>query len=133
MAHLQGGSFKNGFATALLFATAAEVYRNYVGFSATAEPGEAVQGNAAKCGGDGASCYLFDQEGVRADKIPAKIEAQNVIGINKPISPEDGFFTGKQGGWISRTLNQVPGINNVARLHDTFFSPNGLNLRLSVM
>jgi hypothetical protein len=127
MAHLQGGSFKNGFATALAFASAAEAYRSYVGFEATAEPGKAVEGNAAGCGSDGASCFNFDpQESPRADKIPSDWEGKNVSGFNKPVTSEDGFFNGKQGGWISRTLNQVPGINNVARLHDTFLSPNSL-------
>lgn len=125
MAHLQGGSFKNGFATALVFATAAEAYRSYVGFEATAEPGEAVKGNAAECSTAGASCFNFDpQDSPRADKIPSNWEDKSVVGINKSVTGDDGFFTGKQGGWISRTLNQVPGINNVARMHDTFFSPN---------
>lgn len=125
MAHLQGASFKNGFTTALIFASAAETYRSYVGFEATAEPGEAVKGNAAECGSAGASCYNFESEGARAGKIPASWESKGVVGVNEPVTSEDGFFNGKQGGWISRTLNQVPGINNVARLHDTFFSPNG--------
>jgi hypothetical protein len=124
MAHLQGGSFKKGFATALVFAGAAEAYRSYVGFEATAEPGKAVEGNAAGCGSDGASCFEFDEKGARVDKIPSDWEGKNVIGFNKPVTSEDGFFNGKQGGWISRSLNQVPGINNVARLHDTLFSPN---------
>ena len=128
MAHLQGGSFKNGFATALVFATAAEAYRSYVGFEATAEPGEAVKGNAAECNTSGSSCFLFDEKGARFDKIPADWEGKNVIGINGPVTSDDSFFTGKQGGWISRTLNQIPGMNNVARLHDTFFSPgNGFS------
>jgi hypothetical protein len=95
-----------------------------VGFEATAEPGEAVKGNASECNASGSSCFLFDEKGARFDKIPADWEGKNVIGINTPVTGDDGFFTGKQGGWISRTLNQVPGMNNVARLHDTFFAPN---------
>jgi hypothetical protein len=128
MAHLQGGSFKNGFATALVFASAAEAYRSYVGFEATAEPGKAIEGNAADCSTAGSSCFEFESQGPRSDKIPSAWEGKNVIGINKPVANDDGFFTGKQGGWISRTLNQFPGMNNVARLHDTFFPPNGSGL-----
>jgi hypothetical protein len=124
MSKLQGGSFAQGFKTAFIMATAAELYKNYVGFEATAESGENQPANGLPCNEEGSSCFKYTGPD---GKLPANWENKNVIGLGgEPLRQDDGFFNVKQSGPISRALNMMPGMNNIARLHDTFFGPNGL-------
>jgi hypothetical protein len=50
--------------------------------------------------------------GVPEDKI--------VFGTNTPLNASGKGNFWQQGGWLSRKMNHIPGMNSLARLHDQY-------------
>ncbi|MEM5789372.1 MAG: RHS repeat-associated core domain-containing protein, partial [Syntrophobacteraceae bacterium] len=97
LAELSGGDFKNAALFAFGTAAAAYGYQQLVGYSATPESGG---------------------EAVQKDPYTWPVAGHNNIGVQGgPLDP-NGLWN--EGGRVSVVANQIPGINAVAGLHDTF-------------
>ena len=93
---LQGGEFEDGFRFAAATSSARYIYNEVVKYDTTWEKG-----------GDAADKRGFD--------MPVK--GANNIGTAGPV---DSYSWWGEGGTISRSANNIPGINAVAGLHDVF-------------
>ena len=97
LAELSGGDFKNAALFAFGTASAAYAYQQLVGYSATSESGG---------------------EAVQKDRYTWPIAGANNIGVQGgPLDP-NGLWN--ESGRVPAVANQIPGINAVAGLHDTF-------------
>lgn len=47
-------------------------------------------------------------------------ETPNVFGTNTPLSDDGSGNFWKQGGWLSRHMDTIPGMHSLSRLHDYF-------------
>ena len=119
LAKAQGGSFADAVRRTLLTSTAAEVYTRFVGWSATAEGGANPPNPQAGCDSAGASCYEYVDE-----KIPQTREGTNVVGLNKPMTSNDSWYSGKQGSPLTKFFNSLPGVNATAMFHDQLWPPS---------
>jgi hypothetical protein len=91
---IMGGEFKDGFKMALVTASARYLYESTVKYKATWESGE---------------------EAVSKTSSDTAFEGKNNIGIAGKVNPNSLLG---EGGKVSRILNQVPGVNAVAGMHD---------------
>lgn len=95
--------------------TASIYYERSVGWQAVLSPGE----NRKQ------SVYRFNPQ---TGQPLRQYQHMNVVGLNEPLSGH--FFQDlfRQGGGLSRGLNQIPGANSAAALHDYWFhKPDGLS------
>lgn len=81
----------------MLFRSLPEIYKDVVGYDLDAGPGGPAVGK---------------------DPLQAPVEGANNIGTQQKVV--DPACTFCEGGSVSRGLNQVPGINAVAGMHDVF-------------
>jgi hypothetical protein len=112
-----GGKFANGAQTAaflVLVVAAADYYQNHIGGRATLSPGK----NRPE-----QSSYSFDK---KTKQQAMGDRSMNVIGLNKDL--EDKFWADffKQSGPLSETMNLIPGMNSLARVHDYWLRPSDL-------
>jgi len=123
---LGGGKFANGAATAAFLVStveAAEFFQNKVGGRATLRPGENRTEN---------SRFEFNEEG---QQFPEDRD-MNVVGLNRQLGSDSGgkaflLDSVTQSGPVSKVLNFIPGVNNLARVHDFFFNSGALGFNLA--
>jgi RHS repeat-associated protein len=105
-AKLQGGSFEKGFMMSAASTAANMGYKEMVGRDINPGPGENRPGDP-----------FYAPDADTGQQLPWD-ENRNVVGFNEG-NPDRAFA---QGGWGSRALNLVPGINATAGLHDYWFN-----------
>jgi hypothetical protein len=86
------------------------------------------------CGLPDSNCYNEDK--LRGSRIPLEKQHSNLIGRNLELDGDHWWDSSnflKQSGPLSRVMNLIPGMNSVAALHDSFYSPlvGGLPFTLS--
>jgi len=119
----QGGSFADGVRNSFATGSAAWLYTNTV-YADTA--GRAANPMPGRVNPDGTIYEPNFSDG----RIPENILANNfdIVGQNKALSITGNGWTDfwtnldKQGGFIGRTLNYIPGINATGVLHDTWWN-----------
>jgi len=121
MARAQGGSFSRGLRQAILTSIALETYTQYVGFAPDMQAGENALGPGIPCRETGSNCYEPDE--LRDYRIPLDRQRSNVFGLNEMLTGDssDPREFWRQSGPVSQRMNEIPGLNSVAQLHDTFF------------
>ena len=125
LARLQGGSFADAAWYSLKTNLALESFRGFVGWEPSLRSGQdQAPGVTYECGVIGSNCYVLGTD----RGIPLAWKDTDVIGLNQPLNGVNDFF--KQGGPLGRFLNQLPGLNAVAQLHDTIFNRWGWDLNL---
>ncbi len=105
VSEVNGGKFKNGFALSGFSSFSSDVYERLVGVNPTWEAGNkkaSVRGN------------YKEVLGIRGYGVPT--DGSIVFGTNIPLDGGLNFW--KQGGPLSVTANEIPGMNSLARLHD---------------
>ncbi len=97
VAEMSGGDFRDGFMFAGITAASRYMYNKFVPYDATWEKGCAA---------------------VEKSRNDSPIEGANNIGVQGRGIDPNGWRN--EGGRISRFMNNIPGINAVAGLHDVF-------------
>ena len=107
--NMSGGSFEKGFTTGLALAGAAAAYKAYVGY-----------GIDPKSGGESVIKYGPEDGGRDA------VGRANNVGIARLLSPTgtvesySSDWSFEEGNKLSSMANQIPTVNSMAGLHDTF-------------
>ncbi|PCK03717.1 MAG: hypothetical protein COA42_19905, partial [Alteromonadaceae bacterium] len=118
VSYATGGKFADGAKTMAyiqLFTSAAKFYEESVGRPANPLPGENRKGQTT---------YESDP---KTGQQPLGTESMNVLGLNLPLEHKFVADLGKQGSFISKVLNLIPGGNATAGLHDFWFNKGNPN------
>ncbi|GAB4361819.1 MAG: hypothetical protein Kow006_32830 [Gammaproteobacteria bacterium] len=107
---IYGGRFRDGFRFSFFSSASRYIYNNALGYDVTWERGKGLANQTTG---------LYDE----ANGVPF---VPNVIGTNtEKLVWSNGkleFWSNfwKQGGLVSESLNKIPGLNSLAKLHDYF-------------
>jgi hypothetical protein len=100
---VSGGKFADGFALSALLSLAQYSYNRIMKHDVTWKKGEG----------------LATPNGTYDEKVGVP-EAPDVFGTNTPLNSDGSGNFWKQGGWLSRHMDQIPGMHSLSRLHDYF-------------
>jgi hypothetical protein len=98
---LSGGKFLDGFALSALLSLAQYSYNKVMKYDVTWK------------NGDG----LASPDGTYVEKSGVP-ETPNVFGTNERLSIDGHGNFWKQGGWLSKHMDRIPGMHSLSRLHD---------------
>jgi RHS repeat-associated protein len=98
-----GGKFKQGFILSGLLALSQYSYNKVMKYDVTWKKGDG----------------LASTDGTYDEAFPVP-KNPNVFGTNERLNPSGGGNFWKQGGWLSRHVDPIPGMHSLSRLHDYF-------------
>jgi RHS repeat-associated protein len=118
-----GGDYTRGFEFAFAGSALNDWYTGTVGHNADWSPGENQVAYNVPCGDPGSNCY----EALSKGQIPQDWWTKNTWGNNEYLQG-NGTLTDcfTQSGPCSRVADQVPGMQALSQLHDTWLNPGGI-------
>ena len=111
----EGGSFAKSFELAAGFQLADDAYEDYTHHAAGWAGGDVMQ-SGIPCGGQGSNCYIPDADG----SVPQSYWNIDTFGLNQELPLSGGCWY--QSGACSAFLDQVPGLQAVSQLHDSWMN-----------